>query len=158
MFFNAFWKFGQLLMHVLNMMVLQCWKFMSVKLFQIEYGGPLWPPNNKLVNMTILNGGTVVHRKNNLQNLKISSYNVRLRLILQYCTMFKGLLNFSKNSSSKLSTLSPPHLISGGDKMLFYLQCINFVSDLVFYCNIGNNSCCLFQTRCCICLVWSFLN
>ena len=52
-------------MHALNMMVLQCWKFMSVKLFQIEYGGPLWPPNNKLVNMTILNGGIVVHHKNN---------------------------------------------------------------------------------------------
>lgn len=46
----------------------------------------------------------------------------------------------------------------GGDQMLFYLQCIVSVSDLVFYRDIGNNICCSFRTRCGICLVWSFLN
>ena len=55
-------------------------------------------------------------------------YNICLRLILQYSTMFEGLVNSSKNSSSKLSTLSAPHFMSGGDQILFYLQCIVFIS------------------------------
>ena len=48
--------------------------------------------------------------------------------------------------------------MSGWDQMLIYLQCIVFVSDLVFNCDIGNNNCCSFRTRCCIWLVRSFLN
>ena len=81
-------------------------------------------------------------------------YNVLLTLILQYPTMFEGLINSSK--IALLNFRHYPHLTSGGDQLLFYLQCIVFVSDLFFYRDIGNNSCFSFQMTCCICLVSSF--
>ena len=84
----------------------------------------------------------------------LNIFYVLLTLILQYPTMFEGLINSSK--IALLNFRHYPHLTSGGDQLLFYLQCIVFVSDLFFYRDIGNNSCFSFQMTCCICLVSSF--
>ena len=142
----------------------------------------------KSVHLFVILSGTVVHNKNNTTKSQVTNgifqfynpplhsdviiYNnhiqecslsldwlnifyVLLTLILLYSTMY-GLINFSK-IAVKFSTLYP-HLTSGGDQLLFYLQCIVFVSDLFFYRDIGNNSCISFRMKCRFCLVSSFLN
>lgn len=84
-------------------------------------------------------------------------YNFYLRLIQQYSTMIEVLVNSSERPLRKFLTLFP-NLISRVGQMIFYLQRIVFVSDLGFYCDIGNNSSCSFQTILYVCLIWSFFN
>ena len=96
-------------------------------------------------------------------------YKVCLKLILLYSSMLKCLVDSSTivlvnfwQYSGKIASVnlwqSPPIWYLEEKSNVILLAVYHFHQWLGLYCNIGNNSCRSFRTRCCMYLVWLILS